>query len=338
MFFDSLSKMGVTPHDIYVNSYLSQAWASTNGRPVARGARFYPKVKKLGNSRMMTPVRRRIGATVRSLLSVDEALLSLISDQVHAFNPDVVVNMAMETIEPQQFRHLCPPKTLLVGWGTHSALEGDQSIYDLVVGALNVSCRRLSETTNTLFLPHCFPEHALTYVQPRAYASRAHSLSFVGSFHGIHEERAELLARIAETFPETRIWAPTARSIPSKSLRDHYAGPAWGREMYAVLADSRIVINHHGRVPEANNSRLYEVTGLGALLLTDNLPGLDALFSRDEVLTYGSATDAVEEISWALSHPREASAIAERGQDRTHTVHTCCHRMEAFMQRIRELL
>jgi hypothetical protein len=40
--------------------------------------------------------------------------------------------------------------------------------------------------------------------------------------------------------------------------------------MYRVLECSKIVINHHGDVaPWANNLRLFEATGTGALLLTD---------------------------------------------------------------------
>jgi hypothetical protein len=40
--------------------------------------------------------------------------------------------------------------------------------------------------------------------------------------------------------------------------------------MYKILGRSRIVLNHRGDIaPFANNLRLYEATGMGALLITD---------------------------------------------------------------------
>ena len=106
-------------------------------------------------------------------------------------------------------------------------------------------------------------------------------------------------------------------------------------DMYRVLAQSRITVNVHIDVAEnfANNMRLYEATGCGALLLTDEKDNLDDLFrTGDEVVAYRSVDDAIDKIRHYMQHPDEAAAIARAGQQRTLSEHTYRHRMEELSE------
>ena len=104
-----------------------------------------------------------------------------------------------------------------------------------------------------------------------------------------------------------------------------YHGEAWGLEMYEVLAHSRISLNRHIDVAEghANNMRLFETTGVGALLLTESAPNLTDLFALgEEVVAYDDEDDLVEKIEHYLEHDDERIAIAAAGQRRTLGNHT----------------
>jgi len=104
--------------------------------------------------------------------------------------------------------------------------------------------------------------------------------------------------------------------------------------MYRSLARSRITLNRHINVAEnnANNMRLYEATGVGALLLTDRKDNLGELFDVGrEVVAYSSQEEAAELITHFLAHPEEAAAIAAAGQRRTLSEHT-------YEQRMKELV
>jgi len=69
--------------------------------------------------------------------------------------------------------------------------------------------------------------------------------------------------------------------------------------------------------------RLFEATGAGTFLLTDNLRDLPALFAPgSQVATYDNTTDCLEKIRYYLAHDAERGAIAVAGQAQTFARHT----------------
>ena len=77
--------------------------------------------------------------------------------------------------------------------------------------------------------------------------------------------------------------------------------------------------------------RLFEATGVGALLVTESARNLPGLFTPgEEVVTYDSPDDLVEKVRHYAAHPDERIAIAAAGQRRTLGEHT-------YRQRMREL-
>ena len=69
--------------------------------------------------------------------------------------------------------------------------------------------------------------------------------------------------------------------------------------MYEILAHSQVTLNRQNVAAEgsANNMRLLEATGVGALLLTESRKNLNDLFAPGrEVVAYEMAYDLVEKI------------------------------------------
>jgi spore maturation protein CgeB len=100
--------------------------------------------------------------------------------------------------------------------------------------------------------------------------------------------------------------------------------------MYEVLARSKVVLNRHIDVAEgyANNMRLYEATGAGALLLTDAKSNLAELFDPgSEIVTYQDADDLVATLAQLAADRDRRIAIAAAGQRRTLRDHTYRQRM-----------
>ena len=103
--------------------------------------------------------------------------------------------------------------------------------------------------------------------------------------------------------------------------------------MFQRLFQSRVTFNNHIDVAAewASNMRLFEATGVGTCLLTERQPNLSNYFEPEqEVVTYGSASEAAERYQWLCDHPLERKCIAEAGQRRTLRDHT-------FVQRAPEL-
>ena len=130
-------------------------------------------------------------------------------------------------------------------------------------------------------------------------------------------------------------WGYGAEFLPSNSLvRNRYHGSAWGLEMYHVRAAAKISINKHSGTADsyANNMSLFETTGVGSLLLTDEKENLGELFQvGTEVVTYRDADDCIEKIEYYLSHEEERACIAKAGQQRTLHEHTYAHRMRELL-------
>jgi spore maturation protein CgeB len=79
--------------------------------------------------------------------------------------------------------------------------------------------------------------------------------------------------------------------------------------------------------------RLFETTGVGAFLLTDNEHKLSDLFVPDrEAVTYSSPEDAIQKIEWYLGNDREREDIAAAGRARTMSVHTYRQRAAQIME------
>ena len=101
--------------------------------------------------------------------------------------------------------------------------------------------------------------------------------------------------------------------------------------MYEVLARARISLNRHIEAAEgyANNMRMFETTGVGALLFTESAPNLAELFAPNrEVVVYENQDDLVEKVEHFLTHDDERAEIAAAGQRRTLAEHTYRRRMQ----------
>ncbi len=113
--------------------------------------------------------------------------------------------------------------------------------------------------------------------------------------------------------------------------------PRFGIEMFELLHNSRMVLNIHlGMAGEyAGNMRLFEATGTGSCLLTDNKKNIGDLFEvGKEIVVYESTQDCIEKIKWFLDHEEERRKIAASGQMRTlsdHTVENRCRQISKIV-------
>jgi len=121
----------------------------------------------------------------------------------------------------------------------------------------------------------------------------------------------------------------------SEIIRKHIREPRYGFEMYKLLSCSRIVLNNHGDVAGkyAGNMRLFEATGAGSCLLTDNKSNLTDLFEiGNEVVVYNTPGECAEKIKWLLDNDNERRRIAVSGQTRTLKSHSVDSRCKTIIE------
>ena len=249
--------------------------------------------------------------------------------QAEAFAPDVVYVQNLSVFRPQTLRRLGAGRLLVGQIASELPPQAQLEPFDLITTSFPHYVRRLGERGIR-------SEYFRIGFDPRVLArvgdpERTTPVAFVGALgRAQHARGNELLERAAHALP-IDFWGTGVEDWPRDSqLRSRYRGEAWGIDMFGVLARSRIALNRHIDVAEdyANNMRLYEATGMAALLLTDEKRNLDELFEPDrEVVTYADESELVERARYFLEHEDERAAIAAAGRERTLRDHSYRVRM-----------
>lgn len=123
--------------------------------------------------------------------------------------------------------------------------------------------------------------------------------------------------------------------IRQRLLRDLYPdrchNAVLGVDYFDVLNNSRVTFNKHTDHNNGivGNLRMFEATGMGACLLTDNGRNINDLFEPGkEIVTYSSVDEAVEKVIYLLDHEDERVEIARAGQKKTLMDHTILNRCQ----------
>jgi radical SAM superfamily enzyme YgiQ (UPF0313 family)/2-polyprenyl-3-methyl-5-hydroxy-6-metoxy-1,4-benzoquinol methylase len=251
-------------------------------------------------------------------------------EQIRRFNPDVIYLQDLGLASTDFLESLRPYTRLIAGQiasplPPHADLGGIDILFSSFPHFIE-EFRRRGKTA--WYQPLAFEPRVLQRL-PRF--ERAYPATFVGGISPHHGKGFETLQTIAELVP-VDFWGYGADLIPPDSpVRQRHHGEAWGMEMFAILQQSAITLNRHIDVAGdyANNMRLFEATGCGALLITDYRSNLNELFKiGKEVVAYRSPEEAAELIKYYQNNPEEAAAIATAGQERTLRDHTYTRRME----------
>lgn len=339
----SLAELGHEAWDIHVNNHFMQrAW--TGGKSAARlgdessvSRKLRASIRQTLRKGSHTPLRH-LGPFVRPLVrwasSTSQSWSSeVLVDQIKRYDPDIVLNFALGSVSGSALRRKLPRGRLLVGQ-IASPLPGRDALegYDLILSSLPnfvAYFKKLglrSELQRLAFEPRVLGR--------LRNLDRTIPVSFVGSVSQAHTSRAKLIEHLCQ-LEEFEVWGQLERNMGThSSIPSHYEGPAWGVEMYEILSRSRVTINHHIDVAEsyANNMRLFEATGVGALLLTDWKRNLSEMFEPGkEVVTYRTTEECSELVTYYLEHTEERDEIARAGQQRTLRDHTYGQRTEELL-------
>jgi len=319
---DNLKKLGHEADDIYANNeYMQKTWAREHGFQWSEDWRWGFRLR-----RGLVPWISRI--------KDQRWRYEILAAQIRYYKPDVLLNQAMDTISSRFLQEIKPHVGLLMGQHAAPLPPGeDYSCYDLCISSLP----NLVEYFRKRGIPAEFNRLSFgpEWLASMDVAERPFDITFIGNFHSIYSSRVALIEALCSRFPQAKVWAQDISYLArGSSIRNCYQGQAWGREMYTIFSRSKITLNNHGDfAPYANNARLYEATGMGALLVTDWKENLHEMFEPGkEVVAYRSADECAELIQYYLDHKHEREAIARAGQERTLREHTYDQRSKELVE------
>ena len=318
----NLRKLGHEAVDVWANNEpMQRTWARENDHVVP-------------TDRIGVRMVRKRGVRLPSLGRSRRWFYGLLAAQIERFRPDVLLNQDVLAIEPAFLDGVKGSIGLLIGQHAATPIpDMDLAPYDLFISSFLPLVEDLRARGYPAELHRLGFDSDLTSEIPEA--PRDLDVTFVGSFSSVHSSRAAFLETLCEKVQNISVFAPSVDHLPkSSAIRKAYAGEAWGRDMYCVLRRSKMTINHLGDVaPFSNNLRMYEATGMGALLVTQRTENLPELFSvGKEVAAYTSAGDCAELIDHYLERDDERKGMADGGRDRTLSDHTWLDRMRELVE------
>jgi MoaA/NifB/PqqE/SkfB family radical SAM enzyme/ubiquinone/menaquinone biosynthesis C-methylase UbiE len=259
--------------------------------------------------------------------------LNVVVEQLRRAQPDVVYIQDLN-ICTEDFLGLIRPYTRLIVGQIASPIppRAHLSGIDIIVSSFPHFVDRFRQTrTTSYYQPLAFELRVLEQTPKYENEVRPIECSFVGGLSPHHNRGYGLLEYLAREVP-IHFWGYGVGTLPADSaIIGRHHGEVWGEDMFRILSSSKITVNRHIDVAEnnANNMRLFEATGCGALLITDYKDNLNNLFEiGKEVVAYRSPEECVALIRYYLAHPDEAAVIAKAGQARTLREHTYRLRME----------
>ena len=336
--------MGHEATEVYVNNiWLQSAWAREHGAVVPQPpsvASISPidsdqvimklKRKLRRYKRYLAPLARHLGYIV-ALSATQRRILEA---QIEQLNPDIILNQIPEVVTGEVLlRAKRPGRAIIVQHGNQPPDNFDPRPYTFGISLIPSVVEFFKSRGLPAEQRHlAFDASVINRLGPSP--DKDLPVTFVGGLSSNHVKRVALLEAISCEMP-IDLYLSGLKGLPAdSSLHDHSRGEVWGRDMYNILRRSKITLNSHIDAAKgmAGNVRLYEATGVGTFLLTDNLPNLPTLFQPGiHVATYNSAEDCVAKIKYYLAHDAEREMIARAGQQ-----HTLAH--HSYRQRVVELI
>jgi hypothetical protein len=297
---------------------------------------------------------RKIKPAVSLDFYSQEDFYRILLKQVVFYSPEVIIVFPSEFISSELIK-VIKEKTKIKVIGYHGATPRkiDFSVYDAFFSPfLPTVLKAKAGRTKAEYIPLAFEPAILEKLKEKYELKKEKSkqnqedekifdVVFIGSFHMVHSSRKKLIEEISKDRyfdDKLHIFSQSHYAI-SENLRKFYRGKAFGLEYYFIISKSKIVINHHGDIlPWAHNLRLFETTGIGSFLITDNLPNISELFlPKKEIETFSDIQECIRKIKFYLENEDKRKEIAKSGQMRTLKEHTYEKRTKEYKRIIREI-
>ena len=168
---------------------------------------------------------------------------------------------------------------------------------------------------------HRFPFGVATELldPSRHHSDRRYDVAMVGAklrSGGPYGRRQQLVAELESSLPSERLG---------------FAEQVSAEEMAALYGNARIVINEGGIRHFPITMRVLEAVGSGAVLLSDDLPGMEMLL--ESVSHYSRlGEDVVADVRRLLADPDRLQTMADSALERALGLHTYDHRVDELFE------
>lgn len=256
----------------------------------------------------------------------DRWMHEIVLRQIEHYKPDVLFFSNPIDFDARFLRMMRHRPALVVGWRAADIYDGtDWRGYDLILSHQQKARERALQA-GAARAEHFLPGFPQRITQAVADEPTRYDVVFCGQWNpDQHRRRNDMLAFLHRASRDGKAFSlglhllcPEGHALPVDMARSNLGG-AFGMDMYRALRSARIAFNAESDLNkgEAGNMRLFEATGLGTFLLTEDQPNVRNYFTPGaEVETFRSNGELLEKIVYYLKADAEREAIAARGRER----------------------
>jgi hypothetical protein len=261
-------------------------------------------------------------------------LAEIVLAQVEEHRSEVFYTQDPGRYGPDFLRRLPSCVRHRICWQSPPAPAGDLSSYDVVVNNFPTSLAEYA--TQGVRTAYFTPSYDPAMADLSAGQDRPIDVAFVGGYSRHHQKRAAVLEDVANLCGHRHVvfaldrsrltrlaesplgWLlPLARHRRPAAIRKAAVDPVFGRDMYRLFAQAKIVLN--GAVDSAGvdrgNMRCFEALGCGALMLTDPGRYPEGMEDGETMIVYRDGGNVRSVVEALLSEPDRMSELAARGRD-----------------------
>jgi hypothetical protein len=287
------------------------------------------------------PLRSFRSRVLKQTAVMEEWGSKVVLEQVRKYKPDVVYVYSGAPVTEQQLVEIKKHTRLLVLQWSCALIEGfPYHLFDLVT----TSYRKL--------IPYFRSRNIRCEEVQQAYDQRINDLVkkeastgdvvFIGTLlPKVHATRIAILEQLAEKI-NIDFYGQGYEQLPADSpIRKRYKGEANGLNMYNIYSRYKIALHIPGDTVNefAGAKRLFEVTGIGTMLLTQQQSNISEYFEEGkELLCFTDANDCFEKIKYYLAHDKEREQVAKAGQQRTFSYHSFSKRAAEVDKIVRSMI
>jgi spore maturation protein CgeB len=242
-------------------------------------------------------------------------ILKVLMDYISDFKPDVILVRELVGI-PSEFWRTYSGKILLVSRiATPVPRYWSVSDWDLILTSTE-AFRTFFELNGveSVINPNGFDSRILNELND---TEKEYDVSFVGGLGDrFWKKRTECVNYFADKI-NFRWWGFCGNKYPADHpLIKSNMGITSGLEMLEIYKKSRIIFNDYGEIADkvGVNQRIFEVLGVGTLLLTREAENLKKQFPENIFVTFKDEKDCLDKINYYLKNEKEREEIASAGQ------------------------
>jgi hypothetical protein len=262
-------------------------------------------------------------------------------EQLNALKPDVVYLQDFELLKKSFLSTIKLKGIKIFGQiASRIPIEADLSLLDGVFSSFPHYVDWFKRSgIPAWYVPLGFDER-INEIIPRS-PDKIIPISFVGGLTRYHTDFLPTLDEICKYF-DVSVFGYTDGEIQNyPNISRSYLGECWGESMFRKLGSSLITINRHHSTSwlYANNMRMFEATGMGACLISDEKINNNDFFKvGEEMFSYTHTENLVKTIKYLLARPELASEVGRQSLIRTMNLHTYRQRVHRIISILRSLL